>query len=939
MKKTKLLYLLSISGLVWYSCGSEPIEQLPQDPFIRTGKLSNGLTYYVRQNAEPKERASFYIIQKVGAILEEDHQNGLAHFLEHMAFNGTKNFPGRKGVVNVLEKHGIEFGNNINAYTSLDETVYNISEVPTLNETLLDTCLLVLHDWSHYLNLAEEEIDAERLVITEEWRTRHNSSFRLQAQINPVLFKDSKYAIRDVIGDLEVINHFDYQSLRDYYHKWYRPDLQAIVVVGDIDPEQMEQKIRTLFSSIPKAQNPAPREYFKVPLQKSVQYVCATDPETTQSVVSVYMRKEAGKINKNTPQYLRQNLIHSIYNMLVSQRISELLQQANPPFIQGGSGVGEIMPGMPVYQLYAVAKPNQEAEALEAIYKENLRIKKHGFIAKELDRIKASMLSELESSYKQKDKIHSEQFIASIQNHFLQEEPLLDIETYYQQVKKILPSITTEEIDAVAQQYFTEKNMIFVVKGPSEGVKHITQEEILEVIKKAKAANTEAYSENVVPASLVEADTLPGSKIVHTRQLSSFKAEEWTLENGAKIVFRKTDYEKDLVSLSAYSKGGSSLYEKDKLPSAKVTAQFMGAYGLGDFDAIQLKKALSGKQVNAGIGIEGLSESVGGNSTPQDFETLLQIIYLFFEHPRFDAEAHQSLMDRNYASIANLKNNPQKTIQDSLSMILNNYHPRITLFNKEFLDAIRLETIEEIYRDRIKDASDFLFFIVGNLEAKEVKPLVEKYIGSIPSYHRQENWKDNKVRGPKGFVRKNIPIDFKEPKATVINRYQKELSYNVANNLYLEILRGILDLRYTENIREKEGGTYGVNLQVSSSDEPYTVYEMYVSFDCEPERAQQLNTLVQKEINQILKDGPAVKDLTKVITALKKNEEQSRLHNSYWENVLSAYYLKNIDLTDPKNFEEILEHTTPKTIRKFARDFLKDANQVELIFTSAAKDS
>lgn len=938
MKKIKIS-LRSICCLLLYSCATPPAEQLPQDPSVRTGQLANGLTYYVRQNGEPKERASFYIIQKVGAILEEDNQNGLAHFLEHMAFNGTKNFPGRKGVVNVLEKHGIEFGNNLNAYTSLDETVYNISEVPTHNESLLDTCLLVLHDWSHYLNLMEEEIDAERRVITEEWRTRHNSAFRLQSQINSVLLKDSKYALRDVIGDLQVINHFDYQTLRDYYHKWYRPDLQAIVVVGDIDPEEMEQKIQALFSPIPKAIHPAPREYFNIPLQKNTQYICATDPEATQSVISVYMRKEASKIDKNSPGYLRENLIHSIYNILVSQRISELLHRPNPPLIQGGSGVSEIMPDMPVYEMYAVAIPDQEAEALEAIYKENVRIRKHGFIAKELDRVKASLLAGLESKYKQKDKIHNEQFVADIQNHFLYKKPLLDIDTYYQQVKKILPTITTEEIDAVARQYFTDKNMTIVVKGPSEGVQHLTQEEALEVMKKVRESNMEAYSEKKIATSLIEDKTLPGSKIVNTRKNPTFDAEEWTLENGAKIIFRKTDYEKDLISVNAYSKGGSSLYEKDKLPSALVVSQFMGAYGLGNFNAIQLKKALSGKQVNAGIGIEGLSESLGGNSTPQDFETLLQILYLFFEHPRFDPEAHRSLMDRNYASIANMRNNPQKTIKDSVSMIMNNYHPRVILFNKEFLDAIRIETIEEIYRDRFKDASDFLFVIVGNLEAEEVKPLIEKYIGSIKSCHRQENWKDNQVRGPQGHIRKNIHIDFKEPKATVINRYEKSLTYSVANNIYLEILRGILELRYTENIREKEGGTYGVNVGTNTSDEPYPLYQLHINFDCKPERASQLNTLIQQEIQQIIQKGPDEKDLHKVIVTLKKNEEQARQHNSYWENVLSVYYLKKIDLTDPNNFEHILDRITPETIQKFTRDFWKDANRIELIFTSAKAES
>ena len=778
---------------------------LPMDPNVRIGKLANGLTYYIRHNAEPKERASFYIIQNVGAILENDDQDGLAHFLEHMAFNGTKHFPGRKGITNMLEKHGVEFGRNVNAYTAQDETVYNISEVPTTNPDLLDTCLLVLHDWSHYLLLVDDEIDGERGVISEEWRTRRTPSFRIRAQIMPVLLKDSKYAKRDVIGNLDIIKNFKYQTLRDYYHKWYRPDLQAIAVVGDFDVDQMEKKVKELFSKIPTPVNPAVREEFTVNPHDDIYFVCATDKEVTQSSVSVYIKYPSTPKEEKNHEYLKNSILQSFYNTMLGQRVSELLQKGNPPFINAQAGFGGgIVRGWSTYIISTTAKPNEEAAALEAIYRENERVKKFGFTEGELERAKTNMLVGLESAYKQKDKTTSEDYISEMQSNFLEGEPIVDFDYYYNFAKAIIPTITVDEVSALAKKHLNRKNMVIVAQGPSEGVKHITKEEAIAVLDKVESSNLEPYKDQVTEASLIN-ENLKGSKIIATKKLPQFDAEEWTLENGAKVVFRKADYEKDQVQVSSYSKGGTSLYGIDKLASAQVTDQFIGAYGLGDYDAITLRKLLTGKQAQAGVSIGGLSESVGGASTPNDFETLMQLIYLRFEKPRFDKEVHNTMMQRNYAAIENSANNPQKIMQDSINMIMSNYSPRTLLFGKEFLDKVSIEQIEEIYRDRIKDISDFTFFIVGNIDAETVKPLVEKYLGSVKSYNRKENWVDNKVRGPKGRTEKVIELDLTTPKATVITSFSKEMKTSIHNNLCLNILRGVMDQRYlTTFVKKKE---------------------------------------------------------------------------------------------------------------------------------------
>lgn len=928
-----LLALISTSLFAQYDMKAP----LPMDPNVRIGKLANGLTYYIRHNAEPKERASFYIIQNVGAILENDDQDGLAHFLEHMAFNGTKHFPGRKGITNMLEKHGVEFGRNVNAYTAQDETVYNISEVPTTNPDLLDTCLLVLHDWSHYLLLVDDEIDGERGVISEEWRTRRTPSFRIRAQIMPVLLKDSKYAKRDVIGNLDIIKNFKYQTLRDYYHKWYRPDLQAIAVVGDFDVDQMEKKVKELFSKIPTPVNPAVREEFTVNPHDDIYFVCATDKEVTQSSVSVYIKYPSTPKEEKNHEYLKNGILQSFYNTMLGQRVSELLQKGNPPFINAQAGFGGgIVRGWSTYMISATAKPNEEAAALEAIYRENERVKKFGFTEGELERAKTNMLVGLESAYKQKDKTTSEDYIGEMQSNFLDGEPIVDFDYYYNFAKAIIPTITVDEVSALAKKHLNRKNMVIVAQGPSEGVKHITKEEAIAVLDKVESSNLEPYKDQVTEASLINED-LKGSKIIATKKLPQFDAEEWTLENGAKVVFRKADYEKDQVQVSSYSKGGTSLYGIDKLASAQVTDQFIGAYGLGDYDAITLRKLLTGKQAQAGVNIGGLSESVGGASTPNDFETLMQLIYLRFEKPRFDKEVHNTMMQRNYAAIENSANNPQKIMQDSVSMIMSNYSPRTLLFGKEFLDKVSIEQIEEIYRDRIKDISDFTFFIVGNIDAETVKPLVEKYLGSVKSYNRKENWVDNKVRGPKGRTEKVIELDLTTPKATVITSFSKEMKTSIHDNLCLNILRGVLDQRYMTNIREKEGGTYGVAVQPSSSKEPYESYSMSMSFDCDPDKAEHLKSLIYAEIDKLMKEGPTQEEIDKVTTILKKNNEQSKPHNAYWMNAIQTYYLRGIDVTDPKNFDNIIDKITTKDVKKFTQKLFKGADVVDMIFQPKSK--
>lgn len=910
-------------------------DPLPQDPNVIVGKLPNGITYYLRHNDEPKNRASFYIIRNAGALLEEDDQNGLAHFLEHMAFQGTKNFPG-KGIISTMERYGVAFGRNVNAYTAHNETVYNLSSVPTENPALLDTCLMILHDWSYYLTLDDKEIDDERGVISEEWRTRRNSQFRLQSQTFPILFKDSKYAVRDVIGSLDVIKNFKYQTIKDFYHKWYRTDLEAIAIVGDFDLKKMEEKVKEIMSTVPAIENPTPRPFYEIPGHEEINYGLATDKEATASSVSITtVLPGTPAEQKNTHAYLKDNIIASFYNSMIRSRIGEMMQQANPPFMGGSIGYGGFVRGYNSYNISTTAKPNQEDIAFEAILTENERIKRYGFNASELERVKTNMLVGLESAYKEKDKTDNESYIEEMQSNFLEQEPIVDFDYYYEFAKQLIPTITLDEVNAKAKEWNKEENRSIIVSGPSENAKHLTKEECLAIMDKVAKADIKPYHDAVSDASLIS-EELPGSKIISTKQLPQFDAVEWTLGNGAKVIFRKADYDKDAVSLASYSKGGTSLYDVDMLVSAENTSSFVGGFGLGDFDAITLKKMLTGKMASSGVSIGGLSESVSGSSTPNDIETMFQLVYLRFEKPRFDKEVFESILNRNRAMLPAMINNPQKIMQDSVTQIMNNYSPRNIIFNEKYLDQLSLEQIEKVYRDRIKDASDFTFFIVGNVDESTVKPLVEKYLGSLKSENRKETWRDNKVRGPKGKTEKVIEIALETPKSTVITNFSKDMKYSVANNIYSSILEGVLDLRYTENIREKEGGTYGVSVSSSAMREPYQNYSMTMSFDCDPAKADHLKSLIYAEIDKIQKEAPTQEEINKVISNMKKNREQSKNHNSYWMSAIYSYYVSGVNPADPKNFEEIIDKVTTKDIQKFAQTLFKGADVVDLTFMPKA---
>ena len=925
------LAAILVAIIAKFSFGQTDLSKsVPADPEIRSGALDNGMTYYIRHNEEPKGRASFYIIRNAGALLEEDNQNGLAHFLEHMSFNGTKHFEG-KGILNTLEKHGVKFGDNINAYTAFTETVYNMSEVPTTHPGIVDTCLLILNDWTHYLTLSDKEIDLERGVISEEWRTRRNANFRMRSQWFPVLFKGSKYAVRDVIGDTTVIRHCDPETLRNFYYDWYRTDMQAIAIVGDINTDEVEAKVKELFSAIPAVKNPKQKPNFTIPQHDETYFVLATDKEATQSQINIYIPHENKDGQPKTLNDLRESFIESLYGMMTDMRIQELMQKGVPPFVNGYTQESDFVRGYDAYVIGTVSKPNEEAKALEAIMIQTEKIKRYGFLNSELERAKANFLMGIESQYKQKDKINNDNFCSEISSNFLTKEPNPGIDFIYSFAKEIIPTITAEEISAKAKEWIKDTNRSIVITGPSEGVTHLSEKEAKDIIANVELMKIDPYTDAAAAASLISTE-LKGSKIKSEKKLTDLNAVEWTLENNVKVVYRFADYEKDEVSLMAFSKGGSSLFDNQYVPSLGMIGEFIGTFGVGDFDAITLQKMLSGKKVSLSPSLDDLTEGFSGSASPNDFETMMQLTYLYFEKPRFDKEAYDALMARYIAYAANIEKDPRKTMQDSLLFISTNHNPRVRSFGVKYLQDVNFDDMEKIYKDRFNDAGDFTFFIVGNLDEATVKSNVEKYLGSLTDTNRSENWKDRGVRTPDGKTVKEIPVALTTPKANVNVIYANEIPFSQKNRLAMEVLEGILDLRYTETIREDEGGTYGVRIGANLSQYPVSIGTLKMNFDCDPLKAEKLKAIIYREIDKIVKEGPTAVDFDKTIKNKLKDREQAREHNNFWLSSLYNLYYSGINTANKANFEDILTSMTAKDIQNFATKFLTNPDLIDIVF-------
>lgn len=719
--KFSLLLCFSILGLTSFA---QYTTQVPLNEAVKTGKLKNGMTYYIMHNEEPKDRASFYFVQNVGAILEDDAQNGLAHFLEHMAFNGLKNFPG-KNMLDYLEKNGILFGRDINAYTAQDETVYNISNIPTASENLLDSTLLVLHDWSGGLLLEGKEIESERGVIHEEWRTRRNSRFRLNGKTSPVMYNHSKYAERDVIGSLDVIDNFEHSALRDYYKKWYRPDLQAVVIVGDIDAEKMEAKVKELFSKIPMPKNAAERTYTQIEDSKELEYIVAKDKEAQRMNIMWLFRRDLDAVKTESTE--RKAMIKSMAQQMLKSRISEKTKKLECSSVGMEFGGFDMARTKGADYIYVAPKQGKELDAFAEVLTELERVKRHGFTTSELSRTKKQVGRSYESYYANRAKISNDSWAKQLGDLYLKAKSFPSIEWEMQFAGKTIPSITLDEVNAFVKTYSNEANSALILTGPDNATQvYPAKEDLLAVAAKVKSSNVEAYKEEGSDKPLVSAKLNP-AKITSNFEVEGTDAKGYVLENGAKVVVLPTELSKDNISMSSFSFGGTSLLDTKDLASADMATGIVGMSGVGEFNATNLKKKLAGKIVGLQANLGGLTEGFSGSASPQDFETLMQLLYLNFEAPRFEKAPFDAQMARINNYLANIGVDNKKALKDTISLASTNYSPRTLLFGEEFVKNIDFNRASEIYKERFSDASDFTFIFVGNIDEKALANDSEVY--------------------------------------------------------------------------------------------------------------------------------------------------------------------------------------------------------------------
>jgi len=926
--------LLILGSAVMASAQQQPqMPPIPTDPNVRIGKLENGLTYYIRHNELPENRADFYIAQKVGSILEEENQRGLAHFLEHMCFNGTTNFPG-KALINYLETIGVRFGENLNAYTSIDETVYNIANVPVIRDGIVDSCLLILHDWANDLTLDPKEIDNERGVIHEEWRTGQGAMMRMYEQALPKAFEGSKYGHRLPIGTIEVIDNFPHQALRDYYEKWYRPDQQGIVVVGDIDVDKVEAKIKEIFSPIEMPANAAERVYEKVPDNKEPIITIAKDKEQPSTMIYIWHKHPATPNEaKGNIGYLVQNYIFSMISHMLNARLDELRQNANPPYIMAVTEDTDFLLAKTTQAFagIAVSKEDGIPTAISALVREIERARKFGFTASEYARAKADYLRALESAYNERDKMRNNQYVQEYISHFIDNEPIPGIELEYTIMNQLAPSIPVEAINSILPQLVTDENIVINIFGPDkEGMVYPTEAEILDVLNKTKAEEITAYVDKVSDEPLMK-ETPKAGKIVKTEE-GPFGSTVLTLSNGVRVVVKNTDFKADEIRMTAYSPGGTSIFGTGEALQVKMLNSVAGLGGLGNFSNVDLEKVLAGKKASISPSVNNLTERVNGSCSPKDFETLMQLVYLTFTAPRMDDAAFESFKQRTKASLANQEADPSIALVDTLNKEMYGNHPMAMRVKAEMIDQIDYNRIMEMYKDRFKEAGDFTFLFVGNINLEEAKPLIETYLGGLPTINRKENFKDIKLDIQKGARKNLFEKQMETPKASVLSIISGNCPFNLKNSLLMTMLSQIMDMVYTETIREKEGASYGVGTAGQLNCYPKEEAIFQIVFDTDPTKREKMEQIVMSELQKVAQEGPRPEHLAKVKEFLLKKHLENMKENGYWVNQLLDYYFSNIDMNT--NYEKQVNEMTVEDVKNFTKALLDQGNIIEVTMTA-----
>ena len=933
MRKIAILLGLMISFGASAQNSNEP---LPVNTKIKKGVLANGMTYYIYNTDVTKDVASYYIIQNVGSVLEKDNQQGLAHFLEHMAFNGTENFAG-KGILNTMQKHGLVFGRDINAYTSFDETVYNIDNIPSTPE-MIKTGLMVLKDWSNYLLLTDEEIDAERGVIKEEWRTRQSGGMRILKQSLPTMFNNSAYSNRMPIGLMDIIDNFEYKALRDFYHDWYRTDLQAIAIVGDIDVDDIEKQIKAMFSEIPAVKNPIERVVVEIPNNKEMLYNMAMDDEVTTASISFGINHPKS-LKDQTVADLKESLLNGMATSMLSSRLREISQKPDAPFLGARIGYRSLARAKNQFSASISPKPDMQQAAFKMVMEEINRAVKFGFTKAEIDRMIKRYSNSYDTQITKESDLPHRVIINTIKVNYLDNETMTDVSKEAAIAKAIFASLTETDLHNAIKKLYTKENRVLSVTGV-KGKNNLTQETGLKIINAAENNDAlVAHTDDFGNKTLMSGVTPKKGSIVSEETDNITGATVFTLSNGAKVYYKFADKNKNDIQFRAMSEGGTSLLKDSDLPSATLMGNLIQSSGLGDYSAQDLPKILAGKTANTRTSLSGLNEIISGSSVTKDVETLMQMVYLRFEKPRFDENAFKVLQSGISNFLIRRSKDVNQKMGDSVTTTLyGNNNPKRSIFNQAMVDKMSFEGMKSVYLERFQNAADFNFFIVGDVQKDVLKPLLEQYIASISSSEVKENWKDNTTEWVNNAIDKDIFLPMEDPKATVRIGYKNDFEHSLKNSMLARALGAMLQLRYTETLREQEGGTYGASARASLSKKPQQKANLQVNFDCNPDKVENLISIVHAEINKIANGEITQTDLDKTLTNYIKERKQQKDYNRYDMSVITNYILEGYNMNDPKNFEDIVNNITAKDIQAFTKQLLDGADTYEIVFKPEAKN-
>lgn len=936
--QNKMKHFLTIVALFFVCNIYAQQGKINNDNTIRKGILPNGMTYYIRHNAQTKGVADFYIAQKVGSILEEKRQRGLAHFLEHMAFNGTKHFPGntlQPGIVAWCESVGIKFGANLNAYTSVDQTVYNISAAPVTREGVIDSCLLILNDWSHELLLTDKEIDKERGVIEEEWRTRRSGMAmqRLSEQAMPVIYAGTKYSDCMPIGNIDIVRTFPYNDLRDYYSKWYRPDLQAIIVVGDINEDKIEEKIKKLFAKIPLPQNPAHRIYYPIGNNEKMILYTATDKEQPTVNFTLYMKRDVTpKQERNTIQNYADDYKTNILRMAINDRLEELSRTKNAPFISASvrSGNFFLASTKDAFELSGVLKEGKVLEAIQLLVGEVERARANGITIDELKRGKAEMLSYAENDYNDRSNRRNGEFVEQCVQNFLEETPIIEPEKELEIVRKLDKTVTIDDVNALAKTIITNQNQVVTMFGPDKNTfKMPTNSSIENAILKAQKQHYTPYkTQNTLTERLITKLPKPGSII--SERTYKYGYTEFTLSNGLKVYVRPTNFEPDEVNLKLFSLGGKNIYPDSEMPNLTYLMAGATIGGVAQYNDLTLEKMLAGKTATVTPFIDNDTRGMAGTSNVKDTKTLLELVYLYFTQPRKDPQAFKNLMEQQQEFLTNAHVNPMLAYNDTLHKVAYATN-RMASMDKEQLKRVNYNRIMHIYKELFANAANFKLILTGNININKLKPLLCQYIATLPSNNTKETigtYEPKLVDGKKTYI-----FHKKQTTPTAITTIviKGKMEYNNRNELLMDAIGQLLRIVYTEKVREDKGGTYSVQASGNLQHHPDDEALLRIAFQTDPQKYNDLIPIVYKELEKMATEGPSQQDLDKVKAYELKVYNQVLRMNNYWEYVLYTDLYNGIDVDT--DFRYIVENMTCDDIRTTLRNLLNQNNCIEVTMT------